>query len=239
MKTAVAIQHIHFEDLGYFEAPLRERGYAVRHVDACEDALHAAAEADLLVVLGGPMGVYEADRFPFMEAELRLIRERLHAGRPLLGICLGAQLIAHGMGARVYPGETKEIGFAPVRLTPAGASSSLAEIAPDQPVLHWHGDTFDLPSGATLLASTDEYAQQAFSAGPNVLALQFHLEAGAGIERWLTGHADELAAAGIAAETIRSGALRNAASLEAVARRTLLAWLSQLEGQQACSASKP
>ncbi|KHL25244.1 glutamine amidotransferase [Croceibacterium mercuriale] len=231
MKTAVAIQHIDFEDLGYFEAPLRERGYDIRHVDARTADLAALAGADLLVVLGGPMGVYEADRFPFLDAGLRLIHDRLQFGRPLLGICLGAQLIARAMGARVHPGGTKEIGFAPVRLTPAGASSPLAAVTPGQAVLHWHGDTFDLPPGATLLASTDTYARQAFSAGPNVLALQFHLEAGAGIERWLTGHADELAAAGIAAEAIREGALHNAASLEGIARRTLLAWLSQLDGQ--------
>lgn len=114
-------------------------------------------------------------------------------------------------------------------LTPAGARSPLAAVAPDQPVLHWHGDTFDLPPGATLLASTGAYAQQAFSAGPNLLALQFHLEAGGGIERWLTGHAQELAGAGIDPQTIREGAARNAALLEAVSRRTLLGWLSQLE----------
>ena len=231
MKTAIAIQHIDFEDLGALEAPLREHGYAIRHLDAHNDDLSAAAKADLLVVLGGPMGVYEADRFPCLHAELRLIRQRLDAGTPLLGICLGAQLIAHAMGARVYPGGTKEIGFAPIRLTPAGERSCLAAVTPGQPVLHWHGDTFDLPPGATLLASTDAYAQQAFSAGPNVLALQFHLEAGAEIEQWLTGHADELAAADIAPETIRRDAIRNAAPLAAIARQTVLLWLAQLDGQ--------
>jgi len=229
MKTAVAIRHIDFEDLGYFAVPLQERGYDIRHIDAHADDLSTAADADLLVVLGGPMGVYEADRYPFLHTELRLIRERLRAGRPLLGVCLGAQLIAHAMGARVYAGEAKEIGFAPVELTSAGSRSPLASITPEQPVLHWHGDTFDLPGGATLLASTGAYAQQAFSAGPNVLALQFHLEGGAGIERWLTGHAGELAAAGIDPETIGHGATRNAPLLAAVSHQVLLAWLSQLE----------
>lgn len=230
MRTLAAIRHIDFEDLGYFEAPLRRAGYDIRYVEGQEVALAFAnvIEAEMVVVLGGPMGVYEADSYPFLTHELALIRERVAAGRPVLGICLGAQLIAGAMRARVYPGGTKEIGFAPVRLTDAGARSPLGALAGGQPVLHWHGDTFDLPQGAELLASSDLYAHQAFSTGRNVLALQFHLEAGLGIERWLTGHAAELASASIDINALRADADRQAPCLEAAADRILSAWLDQL-----------
>ncbi|AQR73528.1 glutamine amidotransferase [Sphingomonas sp. LM7] len=231
LKTVAAIRHIAFEDLGFFEAPLLRAGYTVRYYDAGTDDLATIdpLATPLLVVLGGPMGVYEEDIHPFLTQELQLIATRIAAGKPILGICLGAQLIARAAGGRVYPGPAKEIGFAPISLTSEGAASPLGYVAPDQPVLHWHGDTFDLPEGATLLASTDAYANQAFAIGANVLALQFHLEAGAGIERWLTGHAGEIASAGLDPETLRQGAKLHAASLTQVADRVLTPWLAALE----------
>lgn len=231
LKTAAVIRHIAFEDLGFFEAPLRSAGFGIEYFDAGKDDLARIdpLATPLLVVLGGPMGVYEADRHPFLADELRLLETRIAANRPTLGICLGAQLIAHAMGARVYPGLAKEIGFAPIALTPEGARSPLGQVDPGQAVLHWHGDTFDLPEGASLLASTPAYANQAFAKGPNLLALQFHLEAGAGIDRWLTGHAEEIAAAGIAPETLREGAERHARALEHVAGEVLTAWLAGLD----------
>lgn len=182
----------------------------------------------MVISLGGPMGVYESPRQPFLADELELLRRRLAADRPTLGICLGAQLIAAALGARVYPGPGKEIGFAPVILTDPGAASPLALIAPDQPVLHWHGDTFDLPEGAELLASTSRYRNQAFAIGPNVLALQFHLEAGDDIESWLTGHARELQSSGIDPEPIRRDAGLQTDSLRSLASAVLTAWLSSL-----------
>lgn len=227
-KRVEAIRHIGFEDLGYFHAPLAEAGYLIRYHDVAADGLAATdlIGADLIVVLGGPMGVYEEDRFPFLAEEVRLIEKRIGSGKPILGICLGAQLIARAMGARVYPGDTKEIGFAPVDLTPSGQASPLGLLANSQPVLHWHGDTFDLPFGSDLLASTEAYRNQAFSAGPNVLALQFHLEAGDGIDRWLTGHADELRLAAIDPAGIREGVERHALGLQNIAGAVLTSWLS-------------
>lgn len=229
LKTAVAIRHVPLEDLGFFEAPLRAAGYAIRYLDTGQDDLRTLdpVRTPLVVVLGGPMGVYENERHPFLDEGLRLLRHRLAADRPTLGICLGAQLIAASLGARVYPGPTKEIGFGSVELSNAGRASPLA-IAADQPVLHWHGDTFDLPDEATLLASTPAYPNQAFAFGPNVLALQFHLEAGGDIASWLSGHAAELRSSGIEPEPIRHDAALHAAGLRDTAERVLAAWLRLL-----------
>jgi len=229
LKTALAIRHIDFEDLGFFDAPLRRAGYEVRYLDAGRDGLDDADDADLLVVLGGPMGVYEEDLYPFLADEVERVSRRIAAGMPTLGICLGSQLIAASLGARVYPGGVKEIGFAPVTLTAAGRSSALAGIPDGQAVMHWHGDTFDLPADAELLASTAAYPNQAFAYGQHVLALQFHLEAGEDIEQWLVGHAGEIRAAGIDPEELRSGAARHSGVLESIANAVLTAWLVQLE----------
>lgn len=231
VKAVAAIRHVAFEDLGFFEAPLLRAGYAIRYYDAGKDDLRDLASdgSSLIVLLGGPMGVYEEGRYPFLTQELRILEGRIAARKPVLGVCLGAQLIARAMGARVYAGGVKEIGFAPVTLTGAGEQSPVATIPRGQPVLHWHGDTFDLPEHAELLASTPAYANQAFSVGRNVLALQFHLEAGREIERWLTGHAEELSSADIDPATIRAGALANAEALRSIADDSLTSWLSQVE----------
>ncbi|WP_420137417.1 glutamine amidotransferase [Sphingomonas sp.] len=230
LKTAVANRHIGFEDLGFFEAPLRKAGYTVHYYNAGEDELWTLdpVRTPLIIVLGGPMAVYDGAHHSFLAEELRLLRARLAAQRPTLGVCLGAQLIAAALGAPVYPGPRKEIGFAPVFLSDAGSDSPLQTIAPDQPVLHWHGDTFDLPDHATLLASTAAYPHQAFAVGANVLALQFHLEAGGTMESWLTGHAEELRTAGIDPDTLRRDAGRHAEGLARVADQVLTAWLQSL-----------
>jgi len=137
---------------------------------------------DLVVVLGGPIGAYEQEDYPFIADEIAILRARVAANRPTLAICLGAQILAQALGARVYAG-TKEIGWAPLKLTEAGQRSVLRDIGRDAtPVLHWHGDTFDLPDGADRLASTPECANQAFSLGAT-LAVQFHPEVGDALHR--------------------------------------------------------
>jgi len=237
MKTAIALRHIDFEDAGTFADVLAEYGYQLQYLDPTLGEMdHAAIQrADLLMVLGGPVGVDDGPRYPFLEQEHAIVRERLDSGKPLFGICLGAQLIAKALGANVYPLGSKEIGFAPLTLTAAGKHSVLAALG-NTPVLHWHGDEFDIPANAVHLASTSVCPHQAFSIGRNVLALQCHLEADTrNIERWLVGHAHELAHAGIDPRTLRKDASASGERLTIAARAVFAAWLNQLEHKaQSC-----
>ncbi|MDM8359283.1 MULTISPECIES: glutamine amidotransferase [Burkholderiales] len=231
MKTAIAIRHLDFEDLGTLEPLLASRGYAVRYLDASIDDLRTVdtAAADLLVVLGGPIGAFDDAIYPFICDELAVILQRLDSQRPLLGICLGAQLIARALGAGINSMGLKEIGFAPLTLTSEGEASPLAALG-KMPVLHWHGDRFDIPAGATRLAGTPTCANQAFCVGRHVLALQCHLEADPHrIERWLVGHACELAQAGIDPCALRREAQALQSDLPLAARAAFTAWLDGIE----------
>jgi GMP synthase (glutamine-hydrolysing) len=206
---------------------LAERGYDVRFLEAGVDPIDASllVAPDLVVVLGGPIGVYEADTYPFIASEIAAVAARLHANRPLLGICLGAQMMAAALGARVAPGPVKEIGWAPLQLTDAGRKSVLAPLA-TVPVLHWHGDNCALPAGCDCLATTAACPVQAFARGPWQLALQFHIEVEPkGFERWLIGHTVELGKAGIDPRTLRAQAAQYAAATAAIGRRILAHWL--------------
>jgi GMP synthase (glutamine-hydrolysing) len=229
MKRAIAIRHVHFEDLGTFAQVLAERDFAVRYIDAGIDdiSLIDPSEADLLIVLGGPIGACEDNLYLFLKDELELLDRRIKSGRLTLGICLGAQLIARTLGARVYPMAHKEIGWSQLQLTKSGEPSALRHLR--SPVLHWHGDTFDLPRGATLLASSEACENQAFFFTQNILALQFHLEAtGGGFERWLIGHACELAAArDVSIASLRQDTLTYGEALQVEGRRCLNDWLGE------------
>ena len=231
MKTVFALRHVAFEDLGSFGPVLAERGYAIRYAEAGYDDLVVVDPLadDLLVVLGGPIGVYEDEAYPFIRDELTMLRARLDAGRAVLGICLGCQMLAQALGGKVYPGGCKEIGWGPLTLTTAGRDSPLAALADGTPVLHWHGDTFELPTGATLLASTDVYPHQAFAWGPRALGLQFHLETTApGLERWFIGHAGEIAhTPSLSVPALRAATTQHAAAAEERGRQCLTAWLDQ------------
>ncbi len=223
--TLIALRHVEFEDLDGLEAVFADRGFALDYRDAPSGEFNGADDADLLVVLGGPFAAYDVERHGFLAAERQLIERRLATSRPILGICLGAQLIASALGARNYAGPQAEIGWSALRLAESDGANLLAPLA-GHPVLHWHGDTFDLPDGAVWLAATDAFANQAFSYGPAVLGLQFHLEVTAtGFERWLAGHGDELRREAIDPETLRAAARRHAPPLAAVTRRIIGEWI--------------
>ena len=239
-RTAVAIRHVEFEGLGLLAPLLADHGFATSYLDAPADdgAWRSARDADLLVVLGAPIGVSDADAYPFLRTELELIGDRLARDRPTLGICLGAQLLAVACGGSVRPGTAAEIGYAPVTLTDA-ARGSVLEPLRDVPVLHWHGDVISTPPELPPLASTPLCENQAFARGPNVLGLQFHLEAeaeaeaeaegeGASLERWLVGHAYELAARGVSVAGLREDASAYAAQLAFRAQQVFGTWLSGL-----------
>lgn len=197
------IRHLAFEDLGVFAGEFAARRWPVQVLQAGVDDLAPAADADVLVVLGGPIGVYEHDRYPFIVDELDLLRQRIADQRATLGVCLGAQLLAEAGGGGVHPGHGKEIGWGTLSLTDDGAAGPLQHLH-GVPVLHWHGDTYDPPPQATVLAGTARYAQQAFAIGSHTLALQFHPEVDLRrFEQWLIGHACELGQAAIDPRTLR------------------------------------
>ncbi|MBS1211035.1 MAG: glutamine amidotransferase class-I [Proteobacteria bacterium] len=233
MKTALAITHVSFEDLGGLAGALQQAGFRIDYRDAATADLKAIdpETPDLLVVLGGPIGVYEQTLYPFLADELALLRQRLARKLPTLGICLGAQLMASALGAKVYPGSNgKEIGWSPV-FPPATAEAGnplQTLFAAGLKVLHWHGDTFDLPAEARLLASSARYPHQAFAVGDHALAFQFHPEVQAlGLERWYVGHACELSQAGVDVPALREQSAIHTPRLQQPADQLWRAWLAK------------
>lgn len=240
MKTATVIRHLAFEDLGSLADALKQQNYAINYVEAGLDSISEIQplSPDLVVILGGPIGAYEEQDYSFLVDELRLLERRLQADLPTLGICLGAQLMARALGARVYPGADKEIGWSPLKLNDAGRNSALSNLAAEYTdVLHWHGDTFDLPVGATHLASSQKYQNQAFSWGKSALALQFHSEVTAlCLERWFIGHASEISAtSGISVPALRANTARYAPQLEIQASKFWRTWLDGCLSQESDS----
>ncbi|HEV2135301.1 MAG TPA: glutamine amidotransferase [Terracidiphilus sp.] len=231
---AVVFTHLPFENLGTLEPRLAERGFGIRRIDVttARFPLPQALECDLLVIMGGPIGVYDAPAYPFLTAELDCIRQRLSAQKPTLGICLGAQLMAAALGARVYPGSRgPEIGWSPIQ-SPSGATPPSwfkPILGPDVHVIHWHGDTFDIPADAKHIAETQLYPHQAFTLGNFALALQFHTEVTAeGLERWYVGHACELSTKKIHVPELRAAAARHSPALAQAAKQFWNGWLDSL-----------
>ena len=185
---AHCLQHVPFEELGCIEPWLVAARYEITYTRFFELAeLPEPGAIDLLVVLGGPMSVNDEGEFPWLAPEKRFIHRVIEAGTPVLGICLGAQLIASALGARVSRNREKEIGWFPVYATPADGAA-LFHFPPSAGVFHWHGETFDLPPGAVRLARSTGCENQAFQFGRSALALQFHLETTPAAAREMVEH---------------------------------------------------
>ena len=228
MKNAVAIYHVAFEDAGTLGPVLEERGVGLTYLQAGRDDLSPALDADLVLILGGPISVYDVDRYPFLKDELKLIETLAKKGTPIVGICLGAQALASVLAARVYPGQKKELGWDQLILSEEGKASPLG-LLEGLHILNWHGDTFDLPTGATRLASTEITPNQAFSYGANVLALQFHVELPAcDMERWLIGHKLELANSNVDLGQLRAETAHYAPATNKASHALFTRWLDGL-----------
>lgn len=231
MKSLIAITNVDFENLGSWEKILAEL-YHIRYIHVTDNELSTLKNAciDLLVILGGPIGVYQENEYPFIKVELALLEERLRLGLPTLGICLGSQLMARALGAKVYPNHAKEIGWYPLTLTAAGQDSCVRHISPEHTsVFHWHGDTFDLPEGANLLASTAICKNQIFSFGKNALAFQCHPEVTARhLEKWWIGHAAELSYNSLSVDRLRDQSNKLAPRLEMQSIQCLEEWMKNI-----------
>ncbi len=170
------LQHVPFEGLGSIEPWLESNGYELTYTRFFESTgLPDPKATDFLVIMGGPMSVNDEDEYPWLVSEKQFIYEVIESEKPVLGICLGAQLIASAMGARVFPNPVTEIGWFPIHAVDSIAGSIFC-FPPSETVFHWHGETFDMPPGAIRLARSEGCENQAFQIGKSVIGLQFHLE---------------------------------------------------------------
>lgn len=198
MAKILVCQHVPYEPLGTFNPLLKEHGLRIRYVNFGRDPKQTPEVRgyDGLVLLGGPMCIRQMDEYPHLKHEIKMIEVAMAENIPVLGICLGAQLVSHALGAKVYPHSEKEIGWYPVSLTEAGRQDPLFQHFEEvEPIFQWHGDTFDLPSGAVHLASSSTCENQAFRYGEGVYGFQFHMEVDeAMIHRWMKvpRHLEEL-----------------------------------------------
>jgi len=220
MKPVVAVQHLEPETPGAIADAFTRSGRPLTIVrpDRGDPVPADATELGALVVMGGPMSARRDDGFASRGAELALLRSALAAEVPVLGVCLGAQLLAAAAGGEVVPGDGIEVGWAPITLSSAAATDPLFHDLPSTfDVLHWHGETYVLPDAATPLARSARYAQQAFRVGPCAWGLQFHLEVDtAAVDRFIEGFADEADQAADGAAGIRRATPAAVAALEAI-----------------------
>ena|SRR5579871_1555759 len=231
-KYASILQHHECEGLGLIADALKGAGFAQHLIrsDLGYSVPHEIGNAAGLIIMGGPQSVYETDKFAYLRAELHLIEDTLKHNKPILGVCLGSQLLAAALGAKVYPGRRKEIGWHRIDLTDSAAADPLFTGLPKSfTALHWHGDIFDLPRGATLLASSALTAHQAFRYGKNAYGLLFHLEASQlQIHRMVESFADELQAVGLNGTAIKLSANTHLSAVYRIGREVFGRWVASL-----------
>jgi GMP synthase (glutamine-hydrolysing) len=228
------IQHHPVENLGRIADALAASALAWQYVRsfAGQPVPKDMKGAGGLIVMGGPMGVYEQDRYPFLRDEIRLIEAALKDGKPVLGVCLGSQLLAAALGAKVVKGPAKEIGWYPVRLLAGARDDRLFGGAPDSFVaLHWHGDVFDLPAGAVALAASERTPLQAYRYGENAYGLLFHIEPDAAIVAGMVREfAGELEEAGVDGAAIIAAANQRIAAIGDLAEQIFGHWAAPIQG---------
>ena len=229
----IVLQHAECEALGTIEDALRVKGLRTRFVrpfagEPISDNIH---DAKGLIVMGGPMGVYEQERYPYLRDELRLIERAATTNKPVLGVCLGSQLLAHALGGKVSKQTQKEIGWYPVRLTDEAVIDPLwADVPREFTAFHWHGDVFSLPLGATALASSALTEQQAFRYGARAYGLLFHLEVTRPqIDGMVGTFHQELEEASIDSKAIVQQTSEYLPSLQAVGRLVFKHWTRMVE----------
>ncbi|MGB5164313.1 MAG: gamma-glutamyl-gamma-aminobutyrate hydrolase family protein [Woeseiaceae bacterium] len=235
----LVFQHVPYEPLGTLDPLLKEAGFRIRYVNFGRNAeeIPQLDRYDGLIVLGGPMNSDQIDSYPNLKTEVSLIREAADNDMSVLGICLGAQLLAKALGGTVSRNKDREIGWYDVELTEAGKTDPvLGAFAPRQRVFQWHEDGIGLPPGAVHLASSPASDVQAFRYGEHAYGLQFHLEVNAPlVERWLTvpdNRAILAAEAGrVEPDLIRTETAAEIAVLEAMSRETFSRWIDRFELQ--------
>ena len=234
LPAVLVLQHEAVEPLGVIGDALDAAGVAARYVRIFDGQPVPAdlAGAAGLIVMGGPMGVYEQDRYPFLADEIRLIQRACRDEAPVLGVCLGSQLLAAALGASVAPGPQREIGWYPVTMTEAAAEDPLwAGLPSHWTGFHWHGDLHGLPPGATLLARSELTPCQAFRAGRHAYGFQFHLEVTRPIvEDWLTAFAQEAPEETQAPARILSGIETHLSAMQEIAARVFGRWARLVVG---------
>jgi GMP synthase-like glutamine amidotransferase len=199
LKKVLSVQNIACETLGTLESLFRADGFEVETISAQDGVSANSVGYSAVVILGGPMAVY--DNLPYLQEEQDLIRDAIKNDIPVLGICLGSQLVAQAAGGRVYKGRRKEIGWSTVSLTLEGQNGIFRTRENEMGVFQWHGDTYDLPAGAKVLAHSDLYPQ-AFQVG-SAVGLQFHLEIDEGMIRtWMNEYRAEVSAEKLRAQDI-------------------------------------
>lgn len=231
-KRGLIIRHVPWEGLAGYRVPIEAAGFELDSIDVCDPGFGVAdlISPDLVILMGGPMGVYERQAFPWIPHEIERLAERLDENRPTLGVCFGAQIIASALNADVYAGRQKEIGFSQLLLAEDAPETPLKHLV-GTPVLHWHGDTFDLPAGTERLASTELTSNQAFRRGRNILALQFHAEMGLDprIDAWIDQSHPCLAKLGVSATAIRQAYRELGPACVAAGQNMIADWLQQLD----------
>ncbi len=233
MGKVLIVQHVDCEKPGLIRRELEARKIAAESIRVFEGQTvpREIGDAAGLVVMGGPMGVYESGRFPFLADEMRLIENALRGGKPVLGVCLGSQLLAAVLGSKVAAGRQKEIGWFAVTLSEAAASDRLWQGMPRTfTALHWHGDVFDLPRGAEHLASSELTACQAFRFGENAYGFLFHIEATRETLGGMTNaFPEELAAAGTSGDRILEQSKQHLPALAGIAQKVFGRWAEMLD----------